>query len=124
MYAVLGLLNSTLYSALVLLGFGTGINKLGKFFKVMEDAEGDNFKKAFDSSMSDISDEFNNSFLAINLITSNSFKLLNLSYSLLMGDKYIKKSKDGRQSSSRIIPSFSSLKNEFIDFGIDSLTGK
>ena len=96
MFAVLQLLSSTFYSGLVILGFGTVINKLGRFFIIMEKEDTDNFKKAFDASMSDITEEFNNSFVAINLITSNSLKLLNLSYNLMMGEKYIKKSKDGK----------------------------
>jgi hypothetical protein len=95
-YALFGLIYSSLNTFLLLLGLGTAINKSGRFFKTLENEENDNFKKAFDKTANEIIEDFNNSFESINLISVNVSKILILFYELMIGDKMIKKTKDGK----------------------------
>ena len=95
-YALIGLMINSFYTMLLLLGLGTAINKSGKFFKILEDEEKDNFKKAFDIITSDFIEEFNNSFVSVHLISSNISKIVILFWELIIGDKYIKKTDDGK----------------------------
>ena len=95
-YALIGLMINSFYTMLLLLGLGTAINKSGKFFKILEDEEKDNFKKAFDIITSDFIEDFNNSFVSVHLISSNISKIVILFWELIIGDKYIKKTDDGK----------------------------
>ncbi len=95
-YALLGLVYSSFSSLFLLLGVGTAINKTGDFFKILENENDDNFKKAFDKLVGDLSDDFNNSFESINLISQNVSKIWILFWELLIGEKFIKKTKDGK----------------------------
>ena len=95
-YALFGLIYSSLSTFLLLLGLGTAINKSGRFFKTLENEDNDNFKKAFDKTANEIIEDFNNSFESINLISVNVSKILILFYELMIGDKMIKKTKDGK----------------------------
>jgi hypothetical protein len=95
-YPIAGLFNGVFHSFFLILGFGTAVNKLGIFFKVLEDEKEDNFKKGFDKISSDLVNDFNNSFVSFNLISSNVSKIAVLSYELMIGEKYIKKTKDGK----------------------------
>lgn len=95
-YPIVGLFNGVFHSFFLILGFGTAVNKLGNFFKVLEDEKEDNFKKGFDKVSSDLVNDFNNSFISFNLISSNVSKMAILSYELMIGEKYIKKTKDGK----------------------------
>ena len=95
-YPLIGLFNGVLHSFFLIFGFGTVVNKLGDFFKVLEEEKEDNFKKGFDKISSDLVNDFNNSFVSFNLISSNVSKIGVLSYELMIGDKYIKKTKDGK----------------------------
>jgi hypothetical protein len=95
-YALIGLMINSFYTMLLLLGLGTAINKSGKFFKILEDEEKDNFKKAFDIITSDFIEDFNNSFVSVHLISSNISKIVILFWELIVGDKYIKKTDDGK----------------------------
>ena len=95
-YALLGLLYSTFGSLFLLLGVGTAINKSGEFFKVLEVEDDDNFKRAFDKVTSDLANDFNNSFESINIIASNISKIWLLFWELMIGEKFIKKTKDGK----------------------------
>lgn len=95
-YALFGLLYSTMSSILLLLGTGCAVNKAGDFFKVLEDEKDDNFKKAFDKVAGDFVNEFNNSFVSLNLISGNLSKLFIIFYELMIGEKFIKKTKDGK----------------------------
>ena len=95
-YALIGLIINSFYTMLLLLGLGAAINKSGKFFKILETEDKDNFKKAFDNITSDFIEEFNTSFESIHLITSNVSKIVILFWELMIGDKYIKKTDDGK----------------------------
>ena len=95
-YALFGLIYSSLSTFLLLLGLGTAINKSGRFFKTLENEDNDNFKKAFDKTANEIIEDFNSSFESINLISVNISKILVLFYELMIGDKMIKKTKDGK----------------------------
>ena len=95
-YALLGLVYSTFSSLFLLLGVGAAINKSGEFFKILENENEDNFKKAFDKIASDFVEDFNNSFESINLIASNISKIWFLFWELMIGEKFIKKTKDGK----------------------------
>lgn len=95
-YAIFGLLYSTMSSLLLIMGTGCAINKAGDFFKLLEEESEDNFKKAFDKVTGDLVTDFNNSFVSLNLISSNVSKLLVIFYELMIGEKFIKKTKDGK----------------------------
>ena len=94
-FIILELLYTTLFSGFFLIGFGTILNKLGDFFKIIEEEEKDNFKKAFDKITNDSISEFNKCFLSTHIIISRFAKLLSISYDLVTGQKVIKKNKDG-----------------------------
>lgn len=94
-FIILELLYTTLFSGFFLIGFGTVLNKLGDFFKIIEEEEKDNFKKAFDKITNDSISEFNKCFLSTHIIISRFAKLLSISYDLVTGQKVIKKNKDG-----------------------------
>jgi len=95
-YALFGLLYSTMSSLLLIMGTGCAVNKAGNFFKLLEEESDDNFKKAFDKVAGDLVNDFNNSFVSLNLISSNVSKLAIISYELMIGEKFIKKTKDGK----------------------------
>jgi hypothetical protein len=94
-FIILELLYTTLFSGFFLIGFGTILNKLGDFFKIIEEEEKDNFKKAFDKITNDSISEFNKCFLSTHIVISRFAKLLSISYDLVIGEKVIKKNKDG-----------------------------
>ena len=94
-FIILELLYTTLFSGFFLIGFGTILNKLGDFFKIIEEEEKDNFKKAFDKLTNDSISEFNKCFLSTHIVISRFAKLLSISYDLVTGEKIIKKNKDG-----------------------------
>ena len=94
-FIILELLYTTLFSGFFLIGFGTSLNKLGDFFKIIEEEEKDNFKKAFDKITNDSIVEFNKCFISTHIVLSRFIKLLAISYDLITGEKIIKKNKDG-----------------------------
>ena len=94
-FIILELLYTTLFSGFFLIGFGTVLNKLGDFFKIIEEEEKDNFKKAFDKITNESISEFNKCFLSTHIVISRFIKLLTISYDLITGEKIIKKNKDG-----------------------------
>ena len=89
------LLHATLFSSFVLIGFGCFINKLGDFLKILEEEEKDNFSKAFDKLTNESVSEFNKIFSSSHIIILKSLKMINISYELFIGEKVIKKTKDG-----------------------------
>jgi hypothetical protein len=94
-FIILELLYTTLFSGFFLIGFGTVLNKLGDFFKIIEEEEKDNFKKAFDKITNDSIGEFNKCFISTHIVISRLIKLASISYDLVTGEKVIKKNKDG-----------------------------
>ena len=95
-YALAGLIYSTFSSLFLVLGVGTAINKTGDFFKILEKENDDNFKRAFDKVAGDFVDDFGRSFESLNLISGNVSKIMILFWELLIGEKFIKKTKDGK----------------------------
>tara|TARA_B110000037_G_scaffold220947_1_gene290284 strand:+ start:248 stop:775 length:528 start_codon:yes stop_codon:yes gene_type:complete len=94
-FLILELLYTTLFSGFFLIGVGTSINKLGDFFKIIEEEEDNNFKKGFDKITNDSLSEFNKFFISSHIVISKFIKLLSISYELIIGEKIIKKNKDG-----------------------------
>lgn len=95
-YAIFGLFYSTISSFLLMLGTGCFINKSGDFFKVLSEESDDNFKRAFDHITNDLMEDFSKTFVSMNLITNNVSKIMILAYELMIGEKMIKKTKDGK----------------------------
>jgi hypothetical protein len=95
-YAIFGLFYSTISSFLLMLGTGCFINKSGDFFKVLSEESDDNFKRAFDHITNDLMEDFSKTFVSMNLITNNVSKIMILAYELMIGEKIIKKTKDGK----------------------------
>lgn len=79
-----------------MLGTGCFINKSGDFFKVLSEESDDNFKRAFDHITNDLMEDFSKTFVSMNLITNNVSKIMILAYELMIGEKMIKKTKDGK----------------------------
>ena len=79
-----------------MLGTGCFINKSGDFFKVLSEESDDNFKRAFDHITNDLMEDFSKTFVSMNLITNNVSKIMILAYELMIGEKIIKKTKDGK----------------------------
>ena len=89
--AILSLITNSLISGFAIIGIGTFINKVGKFFKVIEESNNDGYKKGFDAIMIDSMDEMNRCVESINLITINFNKIIIIIYDISTGNKYIKK---------------------------------
>jgi hypothetical protein len=94
--AILSLITNSLISGFAIIGIGTFINKVGKFFKIIEESNNDGYKKGFDAIMIDSMDEMNRCVESINLITINFNKIIIIIYDIATGNKYIKKDKDGK----------------------------
>ena len=67
-FLILELLYTTLFSGFFLIGVGTSINKLGDFFKIIEEEEDNNFKKGFDKITNDSLSEFNKFFISSHIV--------------------------------------------------------
>jgi hypothetical protein len=94
-FLIFELLYTTLFSGFFLIGFGTTINRVGDFLKMVETEEKDNFSKAFDKLTNDVMSEFNKFFASSHIVISKSMKLMSIAYELFTGEKVIKKSKEG-----------------------------
>ena len=77
-------------------GIGTTINKIGKFFKVIDENKENGFKRGFDVIMLDSIEEMNRCIESISIITNNCNKIFFIIYDISMGNKYIKKDKEGK----------------------------
>lgn len=120
MRAIFSLLSNILITGSSIIGCATIINKLGKFFKTIEDeSKGDNFKIAFDNLMMDSIDDMNRCVESISTIASNINNATIIVYDIIIGNKFIKKDKDGKI----IICSKSKLYSGYKD-KIDELSGK
>ena len=78
------------------IGIGTSINKIGKFFKVIDENKENGFKTGFDVIMLDSIEEMNRCIESISIITNNCNKIFFVIYDISMGNKYIKKDKEGK----------------------------
>ncbi len=78
------------------IGVGTVIIKVGNFFKVIEENKEDSFKKGFDKIMLESIEEMNTCVESISIITNNFNKIFFTLYDIVVGNKYIKKDKNGK----------------------------
>jgi len=117
--AIISLLTNTFISGLAFIGGITVINKLGKFFKTIEQEENDGFKKGFDIIMVDSIDQINTCVDSLATITSNLNRMSLTIYDIVSGNKIIKKNKEGKI----IITSHSKI-NGTIKSKIDELNNK
>jgi hypothetical protein len=117
--AIISLLTNTFISGLAFIGGITVINKLGKFFKTIEQEENDGFKKGFDIIMVDSIDQINTCVDSLATITSNLNRMALTIYDIVSGNKIIKKNKDGK-----IIITSHSKVNGTIKSKIDELNNK
>jgi len=119
MYAILNLVTNTVMTGFAFVGMGTVIIKVGNFFKIIEENKEDGFKKGFDDIMLESIDEMNTCVESISIITNNFNKIFFTVYDISVGNKYIKKDKDGKI----IICTKSKLYSGFKD-KIEELNGK
>jgi hypothetical protein len=95
-FAIFNLLSNIFTTGFACIGVGTVINKCGKFFKIINENKKDGFKNAFDTIMLDTVEEMNKCVESISVITSNSNKIIFTIYDISVGNKFIKKDKDGK----------------------------
>ena len=96
MSAILNLISNICMLGCSIIGAITIINKGGHFFKIIEDNKVDGFRKAFDCIMLESVDDINKSVASINIISNNCIKISFILYDIFIGNKYIKKDKDGK----------------------------
>lgn len=94
--AILSLIANSFISGLAVIGAGTLINKLGKFFKIIDESSEDGYRKGFDSIMVESIDEINNCVESSTRITNNFHKIFFIIYDISIGNKFIKKNKEGK----------------------------
>lgn len=94
--AILSLITNSFISGLAFIGAGTIINKLGKFFKIIEGSSDDGYRIAFDTIMVESIDELNSCVESTGRITTNFHKIFFILYDISIGNKFIKKNKDGK----------------------------
>jgi hypothetical protein len=94
--AILSLIANSFISGLAVIGAGTLINKLGKFFKIIEESSEDGYRKGFDAIMVESIDEINNCVESSTRITNNFHKIFFIIYDISIGNKFIKKNKEGK----------------------------
>lgn len=78
------------------IGVITIINKIGKLCKIIDENKKDGFKIGFDSIMLDLIDETNKCVESVSSITYNVNKIIIIIYDISIGNKFIKKDKDGK----------------------------
>ena len=78
------------------IGICTTINKIGKFFKVIDENKGNGFKTGFDVIMLESIEEMNRCIESVSIITNNCNKIFFIIYDISIGNKYIKKDKEGK----------------------------
>ena len=96
MSAIFNLLANILMTGTSIIGVATIINKVGKFCKIVDENKKDGFKIGFDTIMLESINDINNCVEAISTISNNSSKILCILYDISVGNKYIKKDKDGK----------------------------
>jgi hypothetical protein len=95
-FAIINLLSNVFMTGFAFIGIGTTINKVGKFFKVIDENKQNGFKAGFDVIMLDSIEEINRCIESFSIITNNCNKIFFIVYDILMGNKYIKKDKEGK----------------------------
>ena len=96
MSAIFNLLANVLMTGTSIIGIATIINKVGKFCKIVDENKKDGFKIGFDTVMLESINDINNCVESISTISNNSTKIACILYDILVGNKYIKKDKDGK----------------------------
>jgi len=96
MSAIFYLLTNIFMTGTSIIGCATIINKIGKFCKVIDENKKDGFKIGFDTVMLESINDINNCVESISTISNNSTKIACILYDILVGNKYIKKDKDGK----------------------------
>jgi hypothetical protein len=96
MSAIFNLLANILMTGTSIIGIATIINKAGKFCKILDENKKDGFKIGFDTIMLESINDINNCVEAISTLSNNSTKIACILYDILVGNKYIKKDKDGK----------------------------
>lgn len=96
MSAIFNLLANILMTGTSIIGVATIINKVGKFCKIVDENKKDGFKIGFDTVMLESINDINNCVESISTISNNSTKIACILYDILVGNKYIKKDKDGK----------------------------
>jgi len=94
--AIFSLLVNAFVSGLAVIGGCTVINKLGKFFIVIENEKKDGYKKGFDNVMAESIDEINKCVESVGIISNNFSKIIFTIYDITTGNKVIRKNKDGK----------------------------
>jgi hypothetical protein len=95
-FAIINLLSNVFMTSFAFVGMATVINKTGKFCKIINEAKKDSFKNGFDMIMLDTVEEMNRCVESISIITSNSHKMIFVLYDIIVGNKSIRKDKDGK----------------------------
>lgn len=93
---ILSLLTNIFFSGLAVIGGCTVINKFGKFFMVIENEKKDGYKKGFDAIMVDSIDEINRCVESAGIISNTCGKIIVTVYDISMGNKVIRKNKEGK----------------------------
>ena len=96
MIAIIHLLINSFMIGTSCVGVITIINKIGKLCKIIDENKNDGFKIGFDSIMLDLIDETNKCVESISSITYNVNKIVIIIYDISIGNKFIKKDKDGK----------------------------
>jgi len=96
MSAIFNLLANILMTGTSIIGVATIINKVGKFCKIVDENKKDGFKIGFDTIMLESINDINNCVESITTISNNSSKILFILYDITVGNKYVKKDKDGK----------------------------
>jgi hypothetical protein len=96
MSAIFNLLANILMTGTSIIGVATIINKVGKFCKIIDENKKDGFKIGFDTIMLESINDINNCVESITTISNNSSKILFILYDITVGNKYVKKDKDGK----------------------------
>ena len=96
MSAIFNLLGNILMTGTSIIGIATIINKVGKFCKIVDENKKDGFKIGFDTIMLESINDINNCVESISTISNNSSKILCILYDISVGNKYVKKDKDGK----------------------------
>jgi hypothetical protein len=96
MIAIINLLTNIFITGTSIIGCATIINRIGNFCKIIEQNQEDGFKKAFDNVMIESIDDMNKCVESISAISSNVNNIMFILYDIVVGNKIIKKNKDGK----------------------------
>lgn len=112
MSAIFNLLANILMTGTSIIGIATIINKVGKFCKIVDENKKDGFKIGFDTIMLESINDINNCVESISTISNNSSKILCILYDISVGNKYVKKDKDGKIIICSKLKVYSGFKNK------------